>query len=293
MSSPLTLAYYDQFLAALFARGNVELINYNDLKWGDDRDYKNKYAHEFASWKDALKDGTVDDTKAYVLLQHDTDSGPVDSVIMGRLEEKRGAFSSIMTFARWNREKSAGSEVDYPIDWDALRDFESKGFCIGYHCNAMHLAQFDEAEACKIFDRDSAILREKFNLKFFSPHGGYKGPGGEANNSVHYPDLCKTDLRWVHNRYSPVFTGRYSDGGLVKRLLSGEAKDLRAWLRDLKPGTRARALLHPQYYRENEFEPFEPGNETLPAWYREFCELMKTHDEVTAAEIFWSRPSTE
>ncbi len=293
MSSPLTLAYYDRFLEALFARGNIQLINYNDLKWSNDRDYQNKYPGEFASWKEAMRSGELDNTKSYVLIQHDTDSGPVDSVIMARLEEKRSAFSSIMTFARWNREQAVGSEVDYPIDWDALRDLESKGFCIGYHCNAMHLAQFDQAAACKIFERDAESLRQKFNLKFFSPHGGYKGPGGEGNNSVHYPDLCQTDLLWVHNRYSPTFLWRYSDGGLMKRLLTGEAKDLRAWLRDLKPGRRARVLIHAQNYRENEFEPFEPGNENVSAWYREFCELMEKHDEVRAAEIFWSRPAAD
>jgi hypothetical protein len=294
--APLTLSFYEHFLRTLIARRDVEFITYDDLMWGDDVDYKNYYPQESRRWDEGYGKRILDRSKVYVLLQHDTDNGPTETVAMARLEERLGIRSSIMTFARWTREKASETADEYPIDWTALKDLESKGFCIGYHCNAMHIANFDVELACKTFIEDIAALKRKFNLRYFSPHGGYAGPRGETNSSLLYPDLCPNDLRWVHNRFSPSFDLSYSDGRLMERIKANDKPpDLREWTSRLEPGRRHRALIHSQYFHEDEFEALRPSAGNLVPWYSEFALETKEHGVALGAAKFWinSRPQID
>lgn len=289
--APLPLSFYECFLKALVKRGDVEFITYNELMWGDDIDYKNFYPREWERWQAALRDGTRSRSKAYILLQHDTDSGPADTLRMAALEEQVGARSSIMTFLNWRSERVVGDLVSYPIDWDALKALESKGFCIGYHCNALHNADFDVERAYVVFREELTSLSHEFDLKFFSPHGGKSGPSGETNSSLDYPKVCPTPARWVGNRFAPRFNKHFSDGGLNGRLASGdERSDLRAWLHALQPG-RHRVLIHAQYYREEEFEPFEGDEEMLPNWYHHFLKQTRRYGLREASQKFWEESS--
>jgi hypothetical protein len=96
----LSLSWYEGLLRRLRQQGRVEFITYDDFPWGLDIDHKGRYRDEWVTRKAALRSGRVDPAKAYLVLQHDTNSATVGSVTMGRVEQQTGARSSIMTFAR-------------------------------------------------------------------------------------------------------------------------------------------------------------------------------------------------
>lgn len=291
--APLPLSFYECFLRTLIAQDNVEFITYNDLMWDDDRNYRKGYPEEWKRWQAALRDGRRSREKFYILLQHDTDTGPVDTLRMADVELRLGIRSSIMTFVRWRRGRPHKNIMPYPIDWNGLKKLEACDFCIGYHCNAMHNANFDPALAHDFFREELETLSGKFDLKFFSAHGGKKGPNGEINNSLDYPANYPTNVRWVHNRFSPRFDRDYSDGGVRLRLARGdETTDLRAWLQTLNPG-RHRILIHPQIYRDDDFSPFQADRTTRPAWYNQFVEQTVKYGLHEASKEFWRCASIE
>ncbi len=251
MASPYHAESYAELLDGLRREGDVEYLTYDDLAWGSDFDYKQGYPDERSRWTDLIRSATIDPKKRYLLLQHDTDSGPAQAVAMGRLEQSYDARSSIMTFARWSKTMQASDVVDYPIDWAALVDLQHLGFCVGYHCNALHVSGFDDLRVYEQFDADvDALVARGLRIDFFSPHGGKASASGALNVSFDYPAHCSHRLRWVHNKHSPSFDGYFSDGGLAGQLKSGRpAPDLSAFVRAMIPGCRYRALIHPQYYR--------------------------------------------
>lgn len=260
-----TFADYAGFLAMLQARGDVEFITYDDLLWGDDDDHVNSFPGEWARWRARLQQGGLARDKAYVLLQHDTDSGPSETIAIAQLEAAYGARSSIMTFAR-KPTRVGEPEVDaYDIDWTALRALQHRGFAIGYHCNALHVANFEADAAARIFEDDVATLRRHgLRIDYFSPHGGKASAQGLTNASIDYPLLTATAVRWVSTRFSARFDGYFSDGG-SGTAMSGvqRQKALRDFVAQMRPGCRYRVLVHAQYYRafDDEAAPC-----LLPPW---------------------------
>ncbi|UCD34445.1 MAG: hypothetical protein JSU90_09105, partial [Nitrospiraceae bacterium] len=138
--------YFADFLKFLRRHDeSIQVITYNDLPWGDDFDYENNYPGEYSNWKLQLKKGERDDTKIYVLLQHDVDSSPERTMAAIREEDRLGLPSNIMIFLRRvNRKylKKTGKLLytDYLDDrseYDYLHYLqESRRFVIAYHSNA-------------------------------------------------------------------------------------------------------------------------------------------------------------
>ena len=60
---------------------------------------------------------------------------------------------------------------DYAIDWQRLHGLRERGFTIGYHCNALHLCDYDERGVYEAFDTDIEFAAKGFDIDF-SAHGG-------------------------------------------------------------------------------------------------------------------------
>lgn len=250
-AAPWDIADYSAVLRKLQARGDVVFITYDDLEWGDDDGRDGKYLGEWKRWKRRLARDPAAAAKVHLLLQHDTDSGPAQSLAMAELEAHMGVRSSIMSFVRWPRVSGGATRVeDYPLDWQRLHMLRQRGFTIGYHCNALHLCAYDERGVYEAFDRDIELLAEKgFDIRFFSAHGGARSPvTGAGNNAFDYPGRCRHRPLWVHNGRSPRFDGAFSDGGELSRSTHGERAELERFVDGLVRGRRYRILIHPQYY---------------------------------------------
>jgi hypothetical protein len=126
----------------------------------------------------------------------------------------------------------------------------ASGFCIGYHCNALHVTQFDADRVVATFGEDVETLRGRgLHVRYFSPHGGEASPAGQLTASFDHPSRVRHRLRWVCNGHSPRFDGYFSDGGIGPKLKSGDPiPDLDAFFDAMQPGRRYRALIHPLSY---------------------------------------------
>jgi hypothetical protein len=188
---------------------------------------------------------------------------------VARESAHRGLPANLMIFNRRVHRKQLRDTgvlgfTDYPLDSELLQRLEQEhGFVIGYHSNAMEQALWNEGAALERFREDIAELRTRHDVRFFSPHGGVRGPFSANNSSLLLsPDLAR-DVRWVANRFGPRFTASYSDGGL-NNLTRLQLKDLRTFVRSWQPGRRYRVLTHPQYYVHDA----QPRERLLSAeWY--------------------------
>ena len=260
-----TLGDYGGFLATLLARGDVEFMTYDDMPWEDDTDHINSFPKEWERWRQRLRADKDMQKKVHVLIQHDTDSGPAETLAMARMEAAFGVRSSIMTFARRPLRVGEPEIETYRIDWDGLQSLVRQGFVVGYHCNALHLACFDEAHAPQAFTDDLVDLSHRgFRIDYFTAHGGPSSPTGVGNSGIDYPGLTGSSVRWVNTRYSPRFDGYFSDGGKgSNRSGVDRFSDLREFVAGMRPGGRYRILIHAQY-----FEPIDLQAAlcVLPPW---------------------------
>lgn len=248
----------------------IEVITYDDLPWGDDYDYENRYKKEFENWKQQLATSERNSNKIYVLLQQDIDSNPKVNMEVMKVQGELGIPSTFMLFAdRVDRKKIPEGIVeftDYPLDFRAMQRLErEKGFLFGYHSNAFEKALFDRQKALEIFVDDVKRLRQHFKVNYFSAHGGARGPNGEINRDLGMPSSLD-NIRWVHNGGSPIFASSYSDGGYGSPRYGLRDRDLRSFVAGWKPGRRYRILTHPQYYRT----PWKPAEFYVgQPWYDE------------------------
>lgn len=253
-SAYIPLGFYIDFLRFLDAhRDLIEIITYEDLEWGSERDPGACYAEEWKRWREALKDGRRDPRKVYVVLQHDVDSAPERTMNMLRWEDRYGIPSVSMIFnKRVNRRLLQHRDrleiTDYALDVQLLRDLQRRRFQIGYHCNAFERAHFDEARAIAVMREDIEALSQKFDVRIMSAHGGAPGPGGRNNRDLPFPADLAERVRWVHNGHTPFFNATYSDGGINSQKRDPAKRDLRDFVRSWRPGGRYRILTHPQYY---------------------------------------------
>jgi len=256
-STPFKLEHYRLLLRKLIGRGNVEFITYDDLAWQSDDDHRKGYPAEWMAWQKRLQSGELSSKTTYVLIQHDIDSGPQETLEMLSLENEYGVRSTTMAFNKWRDENEEGLLVDYPADFASMRLLEKQGFIFGYHCNAFHNTGCSSEGVYEAFLSDVSALREKLNIRFFSPHGG-KTVNGVGNASFDYLSATNIDLKHVHNRYSAKFNSTFSDGGLIMRLLrSPDDLNFFRWVNSLIPGLRYRLLLHPQYFSDDNFQPLQ------------------------------------
>lgn len=277
----IPLGYYADFLRFLAANPErIQVITYSDLDWSDDVDFARSYPGEKQAWQGGLKTGRWDPEKIYVLLQHDVDTRPERTERVLELEEHLGIPSNVMIFTeRVNRRHLQATDellfTDYPLDYAFLKRLEKQGFEIAYHSNAHEKAHFDMDLAQDIIRSDVATLREHFDVRFFSAHGGTVGPNGRNNRDVPLPPDLAGWLRWVHNGASPYFTKSYSDGGINSPKRDPADRDLRDFVRTWKPGGRYRVITHPQYY--NDPCNVSPRLSGTP-WYEEVRETYNIYN---------------
>jgi hypothetical protein len=242
----------------LFLRRNrrlIRVITYADFDFAGDLDYENNYPHEFAQWKQRVRETPWMQESIFLLLQHDVDSLPDHSMRMLVDERRLGLKSNVMIFrSRINRHllktQNMVRETEYPLDFELLSGLARRGFVVGYHCNAYERAGFDAERAAAIFTDDVTALRQRFDIRFFSPHGGVRGPDGSSNNVLCPPQSLRSSLRWIHNRHTVRFHGQYSDGGINNPKRDITKLDLVSFVSTWQLGKRYRVLLHPQYYGE-------------------------------------------
>jgi hypothetical protein len=259
--SPRAGAYFPRRYLTDFFRfveehaDHLGVITYGDLPWGDDWDFAGGYPAERKAWAAELASGKRDPKKAYILLQYDVDSWPERTMDLLREPTQMIVPANVMIFnKRIDRRqlKTTGQLefTDYDLDETLLRDLADRGFVVGYHTNANEQGLFDTTRALEVFDRDVRELSKRFDLKFFSAHGGIPGPDGKNNCHMPFHPDWQTKLRWVHNGCSPRFNGQFSDGGHNSPVRDPAKRDIRDFVRTFKPGNRYRILLHPQYYSD-------------------------------------------
>lgn len=252
----IPLAYFEGFLDFLAReRDRITVITYADLAWASDDTWEDSYAAELLRWRRRIKKDPELCDKIYVVLQHDVDSWPERSMAVARLEAERGLPSNLMVFNRVHYRRALAERgvieyLPYELDIELLQRLEREhGFVIGYHSNAFEQALWDERAAQRRFRRDVRALRKKFDIRFFSAHGGVPSPDGRNNVDFSPSRWSSRGLRWVATGRAARFHGNYSDGGLLQRDVIPD-RDLRDFVRTWKPGLRYRVLTHPQYYDE-------------------------------------------
>jgi hypothetical protein len=294
----LPVQYYVDFLDLLNRRRDaVEIITYRDLPWGGDYDFLGSYPEERRNWKNQIAAGERSKHKIYVLLQHDVDGRPERTVRLLQEEERLGIRSNVMIFNRLiNRTRLAKTGTlqfdEYCLDDDYLCRLQRSGFVVGYHCNAYEQALFNLTKAEQIFVEDVRELRDRFNIEFFSAHGGVRDSAGKSNSCVRVPKGLLRSIRWVHNTHGPVFDGTYSDGAFASGKKRPEDLDLRGFVRAWLPGGRYRILVHPQYYHPRPSRL--PLFETVP-WYRDvwsaYCGGIEGDTALSEGQMSRSQPS--
>ena len=281
----IPLGYYVDLLELIADnRDVIEVLTYNDLAWGDDRNFAANYPAERKNWERLIASGERDPNKIYVLIQHDVDSRPERSMEHVRHEMRLGVPTNVMIFnrrvdRRHLRDTGELRLTDYEIDDTLLNEACGQGFVVGYHSNSFERALFDFEEAARIFVSDIADLRKRFPIRFFSAHGGTPSPEGLNNRDAPFPEAMQDELRWVHNGHTPWFDGNYSDGGLNSPKRDPAKRDLRDFVKTWKPGRRYRILTHPQYY----FNPcsISPRLAGTP-WYEEVRAMYELVPPVSA-----------
>lgn len=233
----------------------ISIITYDDLAWGNDFDFERNYTEERRRWLTRRTRGDIDPNKIYVLLQHDVDTRPERTIALLRHEQALGVPSNVMIFSRRIarrilRDQGKLEYTPYELETGFLQQLQGQGFVIGYHSNAFEQALFEIDKAQEIFAKDVKALSQRFDIKYFSAHGGAPGPDGKNNRDIPLPSELRHSLRWVHNGHSPWFAATYSDGGINSLKRDPAKRDLRDFVRTWRQGERYRVLLHPQYYHD-------------------------------------------
>lgn len=280
------LQFFVDFMRYVARRpSEFNVITYDDLSWSTRERYPSDYRQEYLRWKAKTAISSEMRNKVHILLQHDVDSRAERSMEVLRHQEELGLRSNSMIFAeRIDRKKLKHERVvettEYLVDHDYLTALSAKGWVVGYHSNAMERALFNHDTARTLFSDDVATLRQRYDIRYFSPHGGVPGPNGENNSSIIVPESLQ-DLIWVHNKNSASFKATYSDGGINNKSRDPEARNLIEFVRRFKPGERYRILTHPQYYDPTYREaPVLIGS----AWYREVLEHYRETPRVSLWE---------
>jgi hypothetical protein len=269
--------YYEDFLRFLKEKESlIKIITYDDLEWGDDYNFTGNYPDEWARWKSKLKCGEVDDSKIYVLIQHDVDVSPELTQNAIEAERKYDIRSNIMMFNRRVKrrhfQQTGELKFDsegYVIDFEKWKKYEDEGFVFCYHANSFEQSGFNANKALEIFNQDVIDLRENFDIAYFSPHGGARSTNGESNNSLTIPEALQGSIRWVANGQTARFDGVYSDGGPNSINRDPSKRDLKDFVATWEPGKRYRVITHPQYY----CDPWGKSDRLNEAcWYREMQE---------------------
>jgi hypothetical protein len=268
------IQWYEEFLQ-LLRQKNIQTITYRELfQQCDDWDYQSGYAHEYLAWRKKRDRQTT-----YLLIQHDVDYVPSFARRMVALEALYGVRSNIFLFNELYRTPMEGNppiDLPYDVDHEFFTAAERAGYVVGYHQNALAMADFDLDAAMDRFRQDVAQLSRHYHIDFFCPHGGPGLKRGDQiirNHDVPIPPELRQQIRWVYNRYGLRFAGRWSDGGIWKlndtRRLA-QLDIINEFVAKMKPGYRYFALVHPQLWGYNISRDYAPALLNQP-WYRDVC----------------------
>jgi hypothetical protein len=164
---------------------------------------------------------------------------------------------------------------------------------IGYHQNALQLAGFDLPLAIERFRFDVNELRQRYDIQFMVPHGGVgREIDGVMRHNADVPlppefEQPSGGLRWVYNKYGAAFALKWSDGGLRKERdpqRIGNFDLIRNFLQKIKPGTRARCLIHPQRWGFHIDIDANPLLAREP-WYRELVAHANAQDSTPGRTV--------
>jgi hypothetical protein len=274
-------------LIDLFAnnRDIFNIITYDDFLWDKDEPCCLNYPSEKDRWERYLKKNIAERYKIHVLIQHDVDASPENTMNLIKYEKDKNIKSNIMIFNRKTIRTNDPNNVlygDYELDFDLLKECEKNGFIIGYHCNAYERSKYNLNEAKEIFTNDINELSKKFKIKYFSAHGGQWNFDRTLNNkNIEVPDELKSKLIWVHNGAAPFFNKTFSDGGIRSYYhVDQNKRDLRQFIGSMRFGDRCRILTHPQYYSEH-FKELELLLKS--SWYRPVLDSYRKNQ----SEISW------
>lgn len=205
----------------------------------------------FLTWHDVLDGGSAR-APLKILLQFDVDGGPRSMRRIYVELVKRGIRASLMVHRRghhWYPYELGDDDVEW------IKDAESRGWAVGYHNNALsqivgggsggiHPAILDQA--IRVFSDDVRTLKQQFNIRTFTHHGG-----NIYNLNVATPEGL--DIIGVDRGVSPWLwesvQTMFSDGGFIARPTS-----LREKVASLKAGFH--------FFRNH---PFKYGNYASPA----------------------------
>ena len=238
------------------AAHDLEVMSYRDLAGRLETDASEL---EFEAWIEAAEARG----KGAVLIQYDVDARPdvTERIIETHIET--GVPANAMIFNRkifdWKLKQEGVLEYDeYELDDDLFRRFEAMGGVVGYHCNAFDRAEGDTGRALEIFERDVEELRARFDIRFFSMHGGHVTKDGRCNATLPVkPLLQRLGLTWVHNGHSVLFHSNWADGGASNPKYRRECGDPLDFIMSTGAGERTRLLFHPQYYNDDTNSHFD------------------------------------
>lgn len=273
--SVFPLAAYGAWLDRL-QELNVRFITFGDLlDKSRDFDHEHGYPDEWARWRKRR-----DTNRIEVLIQHDVDFVPDFTRRMMAMEAERGIRSSVFVFNELANDFPPGTWYDdtpYHLDDRFLRGAQQAGFVIGYHQNVVPRCDGTMDGAVALFRDDVRALRERFDIRYFCPHGGRGATvDGEMrrNHEIDIPDDLRKSLRWIYNRYALRWSGRWSDGG-IRRTEDPERLDaldlMGSFTPTLEPGNRYFVLVHPQWWGYNVDTAFNPALSARP-WFRQMLE---------------------
>lgn len=296
----LPYEYLEGLFKTLKASPRVRFLTHDALPFDaafqirSEADMKSFYAKELEAWRNqASVEADIE-----VLLMHDCDTGPAQTVYLCSHQASLGLVSTTSLFVEVP--DLNGGRIPYDMDYQQLTTLQKHGQCFTYHCNGPELVSYDDSLVEKQINADvEALFEMGFNIRFFSPHGGRPSVTGINNNSYFYPTLFRRKLIWTHNRFAPSGY-RYSDGALMPRLLRGDGStDLRAYLMGLAtlPGPakasasrlpesgritkkfnatrRIFILLHPQYYFTEKQRSEVRFSYNTPKWLSMFWDLYE------------------
>ena len=238
----------------------------------------------FRTWHDIL-DGNFRSAEREVLIQFDVDAGPLSMERIYRELVAMGVCATIMIHRKCH------DWYEYTIDElniDYLKEAEQNGWTIGYHNNSITNVQRldqlgdygpDVLEAAKrCFREDVQYLRQWFNIKTFSHHGG-----NTLNKLTPIPgedlDLVCVDKSFNRPLWK-LIRSSFSDGGFMSRPCN------------LRDKIRIRLIPGLQFFRNH---PVKYGNYTLPF----DVPPLQSHDaisvgcEVNQELIDWIASETE
>lgn len=271
--SLLPFEYHSGLFDLLHAHPETyNVITYDDLAWEDDFAHEESYPDEWSRWQAAVRESG--DQRIHVLVQHDVDSSPSHTNDLVAYEMEKRTPTNVMVFARYFnratlvRDRRVSFE-SYAIDLELLEAARDLGFVVAYHTNCVEQSLWNVEQAQSAFRADVDALRQRFPIRYFSPHGGVPGPNGENNTWIDVPPALRDSIRCLHNKYTVKFNGYFSDGGMLDKKRDPAERDLRDFVRGWQPGRRYRILTHPQYYAS---PPVRHPFLDEAAWYREMMD---------------------